>query len=592
MNERRRNWILIWISLIGIVYFLRFWPNVEPPFDWDWRAVADGPFAESVEAAPNQLQPVRFLGRGPGATYGVELLHTLGLLGVASGSPPSHANGRAEVWVVPSERCTGAAALQAHLDAGGALVLIAPCQALSVALGLPPPVLWALPAPEASADLSPGRRARNLPLPQRGGEWIEPAEWETLVRRVGGGTVAMQKGRLVATSFDLVAWLRLLRQGDPSYADIDRDGQHGFKPNDLRPFPWSGLAWRQPSADVWTELLAWMVGERLQKNPLPRLWPLPDGARSALVLTIDQDFAPNEWVDPMLARAEGVDGEATVLTTVGTRQTNDEDIDGDGGELLSPLGRQKAKRWGHGFGAHPNAAGLGDPKKMAAAIALQRERLDDVVPEGELRVVRHHYLRWWGHDAPVQHLSSLGYWMELNLVSIDPDKRGPGFQFGSARPARWQLPTGAFLPILSQPTSMEDDVIAGELGYSAGLSPEQAALATAHLMDAGLEWGVPIVANLHPLIFAGEDGVLFDGVLAAAVERGMPVVSAERWATWSWRRLEAAGQAQVRPTPTGWTVQGGSDVPLQVWAPGEDCGDVVPFSPLAPAGCRTHLTAQ
>lgn len=589
MNKRRSNWILVWVSLIGIVFLVRFGPQpIEPPFPWDWRAVIDGPFSGSSPAAPERLQPVRFLGRSPGAIYGAELLHTLGLLGVAAGPPASHANARSEVLVVPSERCTGGAALQAHLDAGGAMLLLAPCAGLRVGLGLPAPIPWASPAPEASADPSPGRRARNLPLPPLGQEWREPEGWETLVRRVDGGAVVMQRGQLVVASIDLVAWLRSMRQGEAEYANVDRDGLHGLKPNDLRPFPWSGLAWRQPSADAWTELLAWIVGERLQRVPLPRAWPQPDRARSALVLTVDQDFAPTDWIDPMMARAEAAGGELTLLTTRGTRQTNDEPVDADGGTLLPRAAMARARRWGHGIGAHPNPAGLGDHRVVMQAIAVHRQRVAGEVEEGELRTARHHYLSWWGHDEPVEHLASLGYWMELNLVSIEPRMRGPGFQFGTGRPARWQLPSGALLPILSQPTTIEDDVLIGDLSYSAGLSQEQAVLASAHLMDAGIEWAVPLVANMHPMVFVGQDGVLFDGLLAAAMTRDLPIVSAERWATWSWARLRALDGATLTPTPSGWTLEGAAaTVPLLLWSPGEACEDPVQPSPLAVVGCLT-----
>lgn len=577
--------MLIWVSLIGIAFFLHFGQDpVEPPYPWDWRAIEDAPFTEVAVAEPARLQPVRLLGRGPQALYGVEALHALGLLGVAAGGPPSHANGRTEVLVVPSERCSGAAALQAHLDAGGAVVLLAPCPALRVSLDVPEPVPWQVPAPEASSDPAPGRRARNLPLPPLGHEWIKPPAWESLVRRVDGGVVVMQRGKLVATSVDLVSWLRALRQGEADYANVDRDGQHGLKPNDLRPFPWSRLAWRQPSADIWTELLAWIVGDRLQARPLPRAWPLPGGVRSALILTVDQDFAPETWIDPMLARTESVNGELSLLTTMGTRQTNDAPLDGDGGTLLPAADLTRARQWGHGIGAHPHTIGLEDPKQAAQAIALHTQRLEEHAP----RVVRHHFLRWWGHDAPVEHLASLGYWMELNFVSLAPEMRGPGFQFGSGRPLRWQVPSGAMLPILSQPTQIEDDVIGGDLAYSAGLTWEQAALASNHLLDHGRTWGVPITANVHPLLFAGHGGVLLDGLLAGATERSLPVISAERWATWSWVRLKAVGSAPLSPGPKGWNVGAQpAEVPLQVWTPGEDCDAPTPASPLSGPGCLT-----
>jgi hypothetical protein len=568
VNVRRRNWVLLWVSLIGILFFLRVWPvAIRSPAAWDWRAVAEGPFADAVDAPPQRLQPVRLLGRGPGAIYGAEVLHAAGLLGVAAGAPPSHANARSEVLLVPAERCAGAASLQAHLDAGGAVVLIAPCDALRVALDVPEATPWAEPAPEASVDLSAGRRARNLPLPPLGADWQQPAGWEALARRVDGGVVVMQRGRLVATSIDLIAWLRTLRQGDPELANVDRDGDGGLTTADLQPFPWSGLAWRQPSADAWAELLAWIVGERLPRHPLPRIWPLPGGARSALILTVEQGLAGPEAAEAVLARAEALGSEGTLFTGAGGRQEDGADADGDGGELPSA----KARAWGHGVGAQPNLEGLGDPRLAMQAIAAQRRRLEQRL-DGAVRAARLRRTRWWGHDAPTQHLAALGAWIDLDLSARQPRHRGPGFAFG-ARPLRWQGPTGAMLPILAQPVPLD-----GEDGRTL----EQQALAATNLLDAAATWAVPLAAALP----GTTDIDLVDSLLLDADDRGLPILSAERWATWSWARLRAVEAADVSPTPTGWTVAPlPAEVPLLLWTPGDACDAPIAPSPLSGPGC-------
>ncbi len=572
---------------MGIVLFTYMAPQaVVSPHGWDWRAITEGPTDAVATAPPGSFQAVRVLDSSPGAVYAVELLATTGLLGVAAGPSATHANATREVVVVPADRCTGVPALKAHAASGGRILLVGPCEALREAFDLPEPAVWAEPAPEASVDLSGARSLRNLPLPPRGREWVKPAGWEVLGRRVDGGALVVQRGSIVATSLDLISWLRALRQGDPELAGIDTDGVHGTKPNDLRPFPWSSSAWRQPGADAWTELLSWLVGERLQERPLPRAWPLMTAAPSALILTADQDFAEPDWIEPVLARTEAVGGELTLLTTKGTRQTNTDAVDARGGALLPAASLGRARLWGHGIGLHPNGAGLRAPRDIAQAIASHHGRTTKALLADELRVARHHYLQWWGYSEPMDHLASLGIWMELNFVSIEPRLRGPGFQFGSGRPARWQAPEGRLLPILSQPTQVEDDVLVGEYGYSANLSEDQAALASAYLLDSGALWRVPVTANVHPTLVMSGGAVLLDGLLGAASERGMPILSAERWATWSWQRLRALHSTTVRPTPTGWEVEPSpSEAPLLLWTPGDDCQAPVAPSPLGPTGC-------
>ena len=582
------------VSLTGIVLFTYMSPQaVVSPHGWDWRAVTEGPTDAVATGTAGRFQPVRALESTPGAVYAVELLATTGLLGVAAGPPATHANATREVLIVPADRCSGVESLRAHADSGGRILLVGPCEELRAAFGLPEPAVWAEPAPEGSVDLAGGRSLRNLPLPTRGREWVEPAGWEVLARRVQGGALIIQRGSVVATSLDLVSWLRALRQGDPELAGVDTDGVHGTKPNDLRPFPWSSPAWRQPGGDAWTELLAWLVGERMQDHPLPRIWPLTTPAPSALILTADQDFAEPDWIEPLLARTEAAGGELTLLTTEGTRQNNKDPVDAAGGTMLSGASLGRARLWGHGIGLHPNGAGLRSPRDIQEAIASHHGRAVDALLPHELRVARHHYLQWWGYSEPMDHLASLGIWMELNFVSIEPRLRGPGFQFGSGRPARWQAPEGRLLPILSQPTQVEDDVLIGEYGYSANLSEDRAALASAYLLDASAPWRVPVTANVHPTLVMSGAAVLLDGLLAAASERGLPILSAERWATWSWHRLRTLQSASLRPTPTGWEVtHSPSAVPLLLWTPGPDCEAPVTPSPLGPPGCLSDWAAS
>jgi hypothetical protein len=566
MTARGRGAILLSVgSFVVALAIVLQPPPIRSSFDWRWRDAAPQPFATTPKASPGEVVAVRVLGDGADAAYAAELLWGAGLLGVAPGASSSH--GEAEVLLVPATECPPLPET--------AVVVVAPCASLSEALGLPGLVTVEHSAPEGFVEISSDRRAGHLPLPGTLAEWSSSAGWTVVARRTGGGAVVLAQGRVVAFSFDVVAWLRSLRQGEPELADVDRDGEHGTKPNDLRPFPWSYDAWRSPGVDAWTELLAWAVGDHLQPSPLPRIWPLPTDAPSALVLTVDQDFAPQSWVEPLLARTEAAGGELTVLMTAGTRQNNSQAADGSGGEWPSADARRVAEEWGHGFGLHPNSVGLENDGVEAAIREHQRRFVGTT--GAPPRTVRHHFLRWWGYDDPLRLQAELGFWMGLDFVSIEPRFPGPGFQFGSGRPLRPQRLDGSMLPILSQPTQVEDDVLTGDFGYSARLTSREAVVAIAQLMDAAVLWRVPVTANLHPLVVAGDQGRLLDGLLAAAVDRGLPIVSAERWAVASWARLHAVTSAPVVGIETS--------VPLRLWTPGGDCRSPVTASPFTGPGC-------
>jgi hypothetical protein len=187
--------------------------------------------------------------------------------------------------------------------------------------------------------------------------------------------------------------------------------------------------------------------------------------------------------------------------------------------------------------------------------------------------------------------AELGLWMELNFVSIGPAFDGPGFLFGSARPARF-LGRSETLPVLSQPTQIEDDVLIGDFAYSSGLSSEGAVSASARLLDTARRHRVPLVANLHPLLVVEDQGRLLDGLLDAARSRGLPILSAERWATQSWHRLRLVISTELQLSKVGWTTAptAAADprVPQWLWSPHRgSCAMLERPSVLSSEGCLT-----
>ena len=129
-----------------------------------------------------------------------------------------------------------------------------------------------------------------------------------------------------------------------------------------------------------------------------------------------------------------------------------------------------------------------------------------------------------------------------------------------------------------------------DFGYSAGLSPQQAVTASAALLDRALEHRVPIAANLHPLWIMANEGVLFEGLLDAAVAREIPILSAERWATQRWNRLHWVMTTDLTVEDGAWLFslpeEVSRSVPQLLWSErGEDCLRTSAASAVGPVGC-------
>ena len=625
MKARSRNNALIFLCLAAFILLRVVGPDsdtesVVTARGWDWRLASTEPSSALGIVKSDSRVAVRVLGTEESleARTTAELLWSVGLVGVRIG-PPSNPN-KDEVWILPrSAGCEHADAAAEHVQRGGKLLTWTHCPELLLRLGAPPAAAYeGVPGQTAfgadGAVPAPALRL-GLPLPTSAQEFLPGGfgTWTPVANRAGGsGAVVIRGSGATLVSFDWSRFVRELRQGDPSLSGRDRDGLHGVKPNDLRPYPWALPLWRQPVAEYWVDLLAAEVAQLSDAagNPLPRLWPLPTPAPSALIMTADQDFSEESWIDPLLARVEAAQGDMTVLTTLGTRQANSEPALASGGTFLSQETLERARAWGHGFGLHPNVAGLTDADGTydadgaAAAIRAAQTRVQRALGEAP-RVVRNHYLSWWASEEPAEIAAALGLWMDLSFVSIGPEFDSPGFGFGSARPARF-VGRQRTLPLLLQATQIEDDVWAADFDYSHKLSSEGAVTAAGSMFDVALEAKVPLVANVHPLWVVKDGGLFFDGLLAAAKERGLPILSAERWAVQSWDRLQLAmswwptdslsggsagfSQDAVVPMPPGDGASSPDHPPQWIWRAGGDCpGAESRPSPFAPLGCLRPL---
>jgi len=511
------------------------------------------------------------------AAWTAELLWSVGLLGVRVGSPGEP--GADEIWLLTGEGCAHADLAAAHAAAGGALVALGVCPALREPLSLPPLEPWSDPAAVASLRRTGSGSARAVALPGSGLEWSRPPMNPVprlAVSRMTGGDLALLRDRLVLFSFDVAAHVLALRQGDPDLAGIDTDGLGGTKPNDLRPFPWSSPTWRQPSADLWVEALAAAV-EIAGGAPRDRLWPLPDEADSVVVLVLEQGAGTADEVRAALQTLDDAGVEATVLLR--------EDADAS---LVRDI-----VEGGHAVGLQPDGRGLASPREVEALVRAQFASASD--RSSPVRSIRHAGALWWGWDHPAALAGDLGLDVLLDFASVGPDFGGPGFAFGAARPVRFRRADGSLLPVLQLPTPVWDVALVGDEPWSQRIAdPARLALATEHLMDVAVAWRTPLVVSVDASLTAASDAPsLLDVVLAAAAARALPVLSAERYASFVWdHRRAVAGGVALGSAPQRRWIRAASPSVLGLGPGDAPCASPRPASPLSGTGCLGPVAVE
>ena len=98
----------------------------------------------------------------------------------------------------------------------------------------------------------------------------------------------VRHNRTAAWSFDLARSTAYVRQGDPAFAGLDRDGQPFYSTGDIFFQTIDLERIGVPHADVQMRLFSRVITDLLvDSQPLPRLWYFPGASRTVLVPTSD-----------------------------------------------------------------------------------------------------------------------------------------------------------------------------------------------------------------------------------------------------------------------------------------------------------------
>ncbi|NJN16871.1 MAG: twin-arginine translocation signal domain-containing protein [Oscillochloris sp.] len=537
------------------------------------------PESAALAAAASTAHPtplLLLLGSGPQAAFGPflgEILRAEGIPGFTSAAAaqlsPDLLRDRQVLLLGPGEISPAAARLLRDFVAGGGgLVAIEPPGELADLLGLqfgggtitPGAVRTYVEHPFA-AGIDSGALQIHVPLHQFSSNGAE-----TIAVAAEGGAPAVTinrygRGIALAWAFDLGRSIALARQGNPAWANQERDDLDGIRSADMFVGRVDPERMHIPYADELGRLLLNTLIAACP-IPLPRLWYFPSATAATLVLTGDAHGSFTPAIDTTLAIVERHKAAMSVyytpppLDTVrrwvrrARWQIADLPVVGaafSGGD--GPPAPRDVARWrerGHEFGMHPYV-------EQGLESGYQRHWSDFVkLGYGPVApTVRTHRILWRGWVDNPQVQARYGIGMNLDHYHVGSAVQRPdgsyvsGFLTGSGLPMRFVDAQGRLLRVYQQHTHLVDEQLMDVWadGRSANLSGDAAAAISEQLLaDALARYpaALGVQCHLDNFTFGGERAAnatrWMQGLLGAAAAAGVPLISAERWLHFSEQR--------------------------------------------------------
>ncbi len=335
--------------------------------------------------------------------------------------------------------------------------------------------------------------------------------------------VGINGGRAVAFTYDLAKSIVYTRQGNPAWAGMKRDGQIDPIRSDDLFFPdwvdFNKIA--IPQADEQQRLLANIILQsNLHRKPLPRFWYLPRDLKAAIVMTGD-DHSNN-----------GTEGRFNQYKTLGPNTAQDiTDWKAIRGTSYmypnTPISNAQAAAFqaeGFELALHPTTNCLNfTPASLMNDFTAQLVQFGNAYPGLSSPVTnRTHCLAWsdWASEAKTELQKGMRldatyyYWPQTWM------QNRPGMFTGSGMPMRFADLDGSLIDVYQAPTQMTDET---NMDYTSFCNT---------VLDKAIGsegyYGV-FTANMHTddASSAGSDAII-----ASALARQIPVISAKQMLTW------------------------------------------------------------
>ena len=367
------------------------------------------------------------------------------------------------------------------------------------------------------------------------------ADWATTNPAVTWRSVGTNGGDVVAFTYDLARSIVLTRQGNPAWADQDRDGLPPTRSDDLYfgnadfdPQPdWLDLdKIAIPQADEQQRFFANLLMETAaDKILLPRFWYFPDGHRAVVVMTGDDhgNDGTKGRFDQQVAYSPTngvVDRWETVRSTSYIFPQPSGAMSDAEAAAYDAQGFEIALHLNTGCAAYTRDA-------LHAFFLEQLDQLQSMYPSlPPSETHRMHCIAWSGYTVLPEAEFMHGIRLDTSYYHYPGSWIGdlPGFMTGSGMAMRFASEAGEIIDVYQGATQMTDE--------SGQVYPHTAE----RLLDRALGpegfYGA-FVANMHTDYAVVPDA---DEITLAALARGVPIVSARQLLTW----LDARGDSSLQ----------------------------------------------
>lgn len=335
-------------------------------------------------------------------------------------------------------------------------------------------------------------------------------------------------GQAAAFTYDLARSVIYTRQGNPAWAGDERDGNSVIRPNDLFFGAKEGDEqpdWNDfnriaiPVADEQQRLLVNLMNFMLEdKTPLPRLWYFPKGHKAVLVMASD-DHGTRSGTEDSFERLKAVEPEGCSLADWECFRATSWIYTSSG--LSAEEARTYASE-GFDIGVHVNTGCSNSPpmdfaRMFSHDLYAFRMRYPDLPAQTGSRT---HCLAWSDWASTPKAEARYGVRIDLSYYYWPGPwiKGRPGFKTGSGLPMRYADVDGSMINVYQ---------VASHLVNESGMSFPSA-------IDTQLD------RALGPEGYFGAFGTHYDfsdgfdlQLTAAAVARGVPLVSAQQLLDWT-----------------------------------------------------------
>jgi hypothetical protein len=366
-----------------------------------------------------------------------------------------------------------------------------------------------------------------------------------------------QQGQAALWVFDLARSVAYTRQGNPAWANQERDGVNGIRAADMFT-GWIDLDRLPiPQADEQQRLLANLLSALTQDaRPLPRLWYFPGAAQTMLIATGDSHGNPASAIEDVLTRVEKRGGHMSIYYTAypssdlsraakkALLPMMELPLVGDvlAAQYASPTPAQVAdwRTRGHEFGLHPYVE-----QGLDAGWRRYWQEFTGVGYGPVSPTTRTHRVLWEGWVETARAQAAYGMRLNVDHYHLGPTFRNgagewPSGHFtGSGLPMKFVDERGRILNIYQQPTQLVDEhllVMPWVAGEVAGLAAEGAVEVSQTLLRGSLDGAYgAITAQFHvdPFDLGGQAGSeearWLEGTLDYAAAHGIPIWSALEW---------------------------------------------------------------